>query len=181
MDVGMEIYYDLTKEGQKELKLRTIRRLPLKNLKVKIINFLFIIWFCALTGCKSNEELISKKIIGNWDVVKFEYKNTSHLNNLLINYISFQKENKFSIPEIFKYPAEDGDDNTYWSVKIDQNVKIKLVLKCENKIFQGKYNVHFFKDYDKNLLGIELTSKTTYIKAFKALQNFNTDGIGWEE
>ena len=147
------------------------------NIYFKIIIYFFAI--IVVTSCENKKEEVSKKFIGNWAIDEFTYNNKNSEKDLLINYISFQKEDKFSIPEIFNYVAEDETDNTKWSITLDKNEKVKLKLNCTNPIFRGEYNVTFFKNYEKSLLGIKLKSKTTSILAYKMLQDFKYDGDRW--
>ncbi|MFH6996050.1 hypothetical protein [Flavobacterium sp. FlaQc-48] len=146
----------------------------IKSLKYLIFGILIL-----TSSCQSKKEVISEKIIGNWAIDEFEINNKDCKNDLLINYFSFRK-GFFSIPEIYKYPAEDEEDNTKWDIQIDSIGKIKLILNCENPIFKNSYQVRFFKNYDRRSLGIELKSNTTRIVGYKALQSFEYNGVDWE-
>jgi hypothetical protein len=150
-----------------------------KNLKTKFMNFLLISILMLISSCQTKEENISKKIAGNWAIYEFEFKNKDCKKDLLINSISFQKDKKFLIPEIFNYPAEDEEDDTKWEIQFDSAENIKLIMNCKNPIFKNSYQVKFFKNYQIRGLGIELTSNTTRIVAYKSLQNFDFNGKDW--
>ncbi|KIA91789.1 MULTISPECIES: hypothetical protein [unclassified Flavobacterium] len=151
-----------------------------KNHIVQSLKCLIVGILILTSSCQSKKDIISEKIIGNWAIDEFEIKNKDCKDDLLINYFSF-REGFFSIPEIYKYPAEDEEDNTRWNVQIDSIGNIKLIMICENPIFKNSYQVRFFKNYDRKSLGIELKSNTTRIVAYKALQSFDYNGVGWEE
>lgn len=133
-----------------------------------------------ISSCQTKEEIIVKKIIGNWAIYEFEFDDKDCKEDLLINYFSFRKD-FFSIPEIFDYPAEDDEDNTKWEVEIDSNDTVKLVMRCKNPIFNNSYQVKFFKNHEIKGLGIELRSNTTRIVAYKSLQSFDINGEDWEK
>jgi hypothetical protein len=133
-----------------------------------------------ISSCQTKEEIISKKIIGNWAIYEFEFNNKDCKEDLLINAMSFQKDQKFLIPEIFEYPAEDEEDDTKWEVQVDSTGNIKLNMNCKNPIFKNSYQVKFFKNYELKGLGIELKSNTTRIVAYKSLQSFDINGKDWE-
>lgn len=151
-----------------------------KTLKVKFMNCLFISILMLISSCQTKEEIISKKIIGNWAIYEFEFKNKDCKEDLLINYLSFRK-GFFSIPEIFNHPAEDEEDDTKWEVQVDSTGNIKLNMNCKNPIFNNSYKVKFFKNYEIKGLGIELRSNTTRIVAYKSLQSFDINGEDWEK
>ncbi len=161
--------------------LKTTQMLKSKNPKANFMNYLFISILMLISSCQTKEEIISKKIAGQWDIYEFEFKNKNCIEDLLINSITFHKDKKVLIPEIYEHPAEDEEDNTKWEVQIDSAENVKLQMNCKNSIFNNSYQVKFFKNYEKRLLCIELKSGTTYIKAYKALQNFDYNGRDWEK
>ena len=165
---------------QKLMKwLKTTLMLKNKNQEANIMKYLLICIIMIMSSCQTKEEIISKKITGQWDIYKFKYKNKNCIEDLLINSITFRKDKKFLIPEIYEHPAEDEEDNAKWEVQIDSVENVKLKMNCKNSIFNNSYQVKFFRNYEKRLLCIELKSGTTYIKAYKALQNFDYNGRDW--
>lgn len=154
--------------------------LKFNNQNAKFIKCLVIVLVSVTTSsCQSKEDKISKKIIGNWAIDEFIYNDKNCEEDLLINAISFLSDKKFAIPEIYNYVAEDEEDNNKWDVQIDSIDNKKLILHCVNPIFNGEYKITFIKNHEKRLLGIELKSNTTYIKAYKMLQNFDYNGRDW--
>jgi hypothetical protein len=145
------------------------------------MNCLFISILMLISSCQTKEEIISKKIIGNWAIDEFEFKNKDCKEDLLINAMSFQKDKKFLIPEIFNHPAEDEEDDTKWEVQVYSTGAIRLNMNCKNPIFNNSYQVKFFKNYEMRGLGIELRSNTTRIVAYKSLQSFDINGQDWEK
>lgn len=155
-----------------------IRKMVKSNLKTKITTCLFALLF--VSSCQTKEDVVYKKIIGGWIIYEFSFKNNNYKENLNLNYISFGKENNISIPEIFEYPAEDEEDGAKWNVQLDNSERIMLNIHSENPMFNNSYKVKFFKNYEMKALGIELRSNSTYIKAYKDMQNFDYDGRDWE-
>jgi hypothetical protein len=117
--------------------------------------------------------LASKKLIGQWAIHDMSYNGKNCKDDLLINYLIFQKKG-FLIPEIYNYSAEDENDDNEWELKFDNQNRANLSLKCHNKVFEGTYEIVFFKDYKAKLLGIKLRSKKTSIIAYKWLQKFDS-------
>lgn len=134
-----------------------------------------------ISSCQTKEEIIAKKLIGNWAIYEFEFTNKDCKEDLLINAMSFQEDKKFLIPEIFNHPAEDEEDDTKWEVQVDSIGNVKLLMNCKNPIFNNIYQIKFFKNYEIKGLGIELKSNTTRIVAYKALQSFDINGKDWEK
>jgi hypothetical protein len=161
--------------------LEIIRVFKRKNLKAKFMNCLFISILILISSCQTKEEIIAKKLVGNWAIYEFEFKNKDCKEDLLINAMSFQEDKKFLIPEIFNHPAEDEEDDTKWEVQIDSTRNVKLIMNCKNPIFNNSYQVKFFKNYEIKGLGIELRSNTTRIVAYKSLQSFDINGEDWEK
>lgn len=159
--------------------LETIRVFKRKNIKAKFMNCLFISILMLISSCQTKEEIIAKKLVGNWAIYEFEFKNKDCKEDLLINAMSFQDDKKFLIPEIFDHPAEDEEDETKWEVQVDSTGNVKLIMNCKNPIFNNIYQVKFFKNYEMKGLGIELRSNTTRIVAYKSLQSFDINGKDW--
>ena len=121
--------------------------LKYKNLKFKFVKYLVIFSVSMnLSSCQTDVSLVSKKIIGQWDISEFTYKNRNCLDDLLLNYIMFYNNNKIAIPEIYNYLAEDKENNSKWDIKIDTNKNVRVKLSCKNPIFNGDYKVTFFKN-----------------------------------
>lgn len=120
--------------------------------------------------------------MGQWDIHEFHHKGKDLKDYLIINYIMFYNDNTFAIPEILEFSSEDTDDQTTsWAIELIKDDLILLKLNCNNPIFKGTYQVKFFKDEKLKLLGISLTSNSTKIIAYKALQDFHSDGLEWEQ
>ncbi len=144
---------------------------------MRYLMFLIII---TLISCKSNQDVIKEKMIGAWDITDMTYKDNDYKEKLLINAFTIGKEGVIVIPDTIDSEILDEELVSRWSIKqIDKN-KIELLIDCgKNPVFKGTYDVRFFKEYDKKLLGVELKSETTHISAYKVLQNFDTDGKDW--
>lgn len=136
----------------------------------------FLLLF-IFTSCKqSQKDVVKLKINGMWDIYEMTYKNEDYKQNLLINAFTFYIDsNKVTIPETYNYENEEQDINSKWEI-INNDT---LLINCKNYAFRGKFKITFFKDYKNKLLGIELKSSNTFIKAYKVMQNFDTDGKHW--
>lgn len=139
-------------------------------MKVKIIFFLL---FCF--GCKNKNEIITDKLSGQWAIDSISYNGINYKNDLRINFIVFDQENKISLPASDYF---EKDYDAKWFLKHD-NEKNILLINCKDEVFNGKYNLIFIKNQEKKLLGIELKSDSTFVRAYKFFQNFKRDGIDW--
>src|SRR6476620_6283936 len=126
-------------------------------------------------SCNSKESTLENKIVGQWSIEEFRYCNISYIDSLYINFIVFEKNNIVSIPES-KFFEKDYQAKWNYSQLHNKDV-VKIIPK--DTMFNGDYEITFFKNYKRKLLGIELKSNKTYIKACKFFQNFNTDGKNW--
>ncbi len=146
----------------------------LKNILMKF-TCIFLSFF-LLVACSSNKKTIINKFYGQWAIDEMIYNNDSFKEKLYVNFMVFNKENKISLPA-----SENGkkDPNSKWSIIEKEQSKHLLLIKTDNAPFQGLYKVHFIKDKKKKLVGIELISDSTYIKAFKFFQNFEEVEKNW--
>ncbi len=155
--------------------------LKLKSLKVKLIKYLVFLIVITFVSCKSNQEITEDKMVGSWDIIEMNYKNIDYKEKLLINTFTMYRDGKITIPDTIDSEILNLEPISKWQIKQKGKNNIKVIIDCKkNLIFQGKYHVTFFKNYDKKLLGIELKSDSTFIKAYKVLQNFDVNGMGWE-
>ncbi|MBB6682537.1 hypothetical protein H4O20_13895 [Aequorivita sp. 609] len=149
----------------------------MKNLNSILMKSTFILLiFILLVGCSSNKRNLTNKFYGQWAIEDMIYNNNSFKEKLNINFMVFNKENKISLPE-----SEKGkkDTNSKWSIIEKDQTRNMLLIETGNKPFQGLYKVNFIKDKKKKLVGIELISDSTYIKAFKFFQNFDEVERNW--
>jgi hypothetical protein len=86
----------------------------------------------------------------------------------------FEKDNKVLIPESAHF---EKDMSAQWEVKSKKDKKI--AINCKDVVFKGTYTVKFIKDTNKKLLGIEMKSDSTYIKAYKFFQNYDFHKNDW--
>lgn len=142
-------------------------------MKNKYFVFLILLFSCKMSV---NQDNLKKKIDGMWDIYEMNYNHLDYKQELLINaFTVYSKDNKITIPETTNYENEIFDNASKWDIV----GKDSLVINSLNVAFNGRYKINFFKDYDRKLLGMELKSKNTYIKAFKVMQDFYIDGKNW--
>ena len=132
----------------------------------KLIIFAFLI-------CLACNQDVSEKLVGQWAIDEIEYNGIDYKDNLYVNFMAFEENKDIYIPESRKV-AKDRNANWSWN-----NKKNELSIVCNDKAFEGKYSVNYIKDRKRKLLGIELKSEKTFIRAYKYYQNFDRDGIGW--
>lgn len=137
-------------------------------MKIKIMFFLL---FCM--GCKNENEKMIDKLSGQWAIDSISYKNIDYKNELRINFMVLDIENKISLPASTNF---EKDHDTKWFVNYEKNT---LLINSKDEVFNGNYNLIFIKNPKEKLLGIELKSDSTFIRAFKFFQNFQTDGMDW--
>lgn len=151
--------------------------LKLKNLDGKISVYTCFLFIFFLNSCKSKQDLIKDKLIGDWDIYEMKYKDKDYVETLLINAFTIEKDSLITIPDTIHSEIDDREIFSKWILKNEN----ELIIDCKkNKSFNGYFKIKFFKDYKKKLLGIELKSETTYISAYKVLQNFDIDGKNWD-
>jgi hypothetical protein len=113
------------------------------------------------------------KFYGQWAIEEIKYNNVNYKQDLYVNFMAFEENNKVLIPESIHF---EKDNIAEW--KIDLNNKI-ISINCVDQVFNGSYNVKFIKDENKKLLGIEMNSDSTYIKAYKFFQNYYLHKRDW--
>lgn len=154
--------------------------LKARRIEGKLINFLFFLSAVFLFSCKSNQDVTRDKLIGSWDITEMNYKGKDYVETLLINAFTIEKDGTITVPDTIDSKFEDREITSRWTIKQIEKNKIKVIIDCKkNLTFQGIYDISFFKNYDKKLLGIEFKSDSTYIRAYKVLQNFDINGKGW--
>jgi hypothetical protein len=136
--------------------------------------YFYCLILLLIISCKSQEDLFLEKLYGQWAIEKIEYNNVNYKEDLYVNFMVFEREKKMLIPESSLF---DKDMSANWElISIKEK---RILINCSDVVFNGKYNVKFIKDTNKKLLGIEMKSDSTYIKAFKFFQNFDVKGKNW--
>jgi hypothetical protein len=138
-------------------------------MKFILLNFLLV-----FISCQTKQELVLKKLQGDWAIDEISYKNQNYKERLYMNTLFIEKNGIISFPDTFDFEEE----STIFDCNLVNN-QVFLIIKCKNEVFSGVYNVKFIKYEEKKLLGIELISNNTKIVAYKFLQNFEVDGEFW--
>ena len=137
------------------------------------MKYIYLLIFVFLISCNPYYKTVDEKLNGSWAIKEMKYQNLNYKDSLLINTLFFEDNNIISLPENIGYEKEDVQ------YELESGNKLILKINSKNPIYFEKFTVKFIKNDQKKLLGIELISKKTYIKAFKFLQNYEVDGIGW--
>lgn len=135
--------------------------------------YLYYIVFLFIS-CKSKEEVFLTKFYGQWAIDRIDYNNVNYREDLYVNFMVFEKSNIMQIPESIHF---EKDMNATWeviSIK-DREISINSI----DEVFKGIYTVKFIKDADKKLLGIEMKSDSTFIRAFKFFQDYDLNEKNW--
>lgn len=127
----------------------------------------------TLSCTKSNEEILRGKLSGQWAIEDIKYEEIDYKPELYINFIVLEENGVLSVPESRLF---EKDYRAYWEP--NSNLK-EIKFKCKDTIVNGIYDLKFIKDKQKKLLGIELKSNHTHIKAFKFSQNYDTLEKDW--
>jgi hypothetical protein len=136
------------------------------------MKYISLMIFILLISCNPYSKTIDEKLNGSWAIEEIKYQNINYKDSLIMNTLFFEENNVIKLPETFNFENE----LTFYELD-EKNLMINVSSK--NQIFRGKYNLRFIKDSQKKILGIELKSKNTYLIAYKFLQNYDVDGIGW--
>lgn len=132
------------------------------------MKFTYLFLVILLLSCVKNKELIEDKLKGQWSIDEIEYKDLNYKDYLLSNVLVLNDNYNISIPETFHFEKEEF---SFWNLNSSNNNILEI--ECDNQVFKGRFDVKFFKNKEKKLLGIILKSDSTYIKAHKFLQNYD--------
>lgn len=138
------------------------------------MKYYFYCCLFLLVSCKSQEELLLDKFHGQWAIEEIKYNNVNYKQDLYVNFMVFEKDHKVLIPESYHF---EKDMSAIWEL-ISKREK-KILINCKDVVFNGEYNFKFIKDESKKLLGIEMNSDSTYIKAYKFFQNYDLHKKDW--
>lgn len=138
------------------------------------MKYYFYCLVLLFVSCKSQEELFLDRFYGQWAIDKIDYNNVNYKEDLYVNFMVFEKDSKVLIPESIHF---EKDMSATWKVESTKDRKVSI--NCIDAVFNGVYTVKFIKDADKKLLGIEMKSDSTYIKAFKFFQNYDLHKKDW--
>ena len=121
-------------------------------------------------SCKvrSNEDIFSSYVSGQWVMTDINYSNINYKNYLYSNYIHFREDKTVSIPETAHY---DKQSYSFWHLQMSNEVLNELRINSENKIFNRSYNVNFIKNDRGKVIRMTLRSDSVSIKLDKLLQN----------
>lgn len=140
-----------------------------------ILLVVFIFFNCNRIEKKTEIEIINNKLHGQWSIDKMIFNNKDYKKYLYINFMVISEKDKISIPESVHF---EKDTLATWTLSTTDDI-LKLVIKTQVETFDGEYDLKFIKNKEKKILGIELISDDTYIRAFKFFQNFDVLGKDW--
>jgi len=145
---------------------------------MKKLKLVIAILTLTISSCQSQENQIVDKLTGQWVIEEFEYNNKDLKFEYYVNVLSF-KNDSLVLPE-----SRDSSiimANSDWKLLENGDQKVLLELSSPDSSFAGVYEIDFFKNYNKKLLGLKLQSDRTTLTLYKARQNFDLDGNNWEE
>lgn len=133
-------------------------------------NIVWMTFFCiclvSVTSCKSEESETFEKLLGIWEIDTVEYQNRNYKDSLSINTLSFNLKNSsalLTIPRTNEYKRETA----VWDVYETSDDYVVLEIESLNHFFNGVYTIEFFKNKERNLLGVKLKSSKMFIVGYK--------------
>ncbi len=134
---------------------------------------LLIAFFCL--SC-SQEGRIIDKLSGQWEIREITHNGVNYKDDLYINFMAIENDKKILIPESVNF---EKDYAASWTIDLRDQNKLKLLIHCQDTVFNGIYDLTFIKNSKEKLLGIEMKSNHTKITAFKFFQDFNSEKYDW--
>lgn len=133
----------------------------------------FICYLISATSCKKND--LEDKLIGAWSVdINSAIIERNNWQNIYGN--TFTLENDFSCSVLpFKNILTDKfyPLNGTWKC-FSNNQQDTLIFNVPENPMNGKYEIVFYKDYDRKLLKMKLSNDSLEFTCSKFLQNFDT-------
>ncbi len=136
------------------------------------MKYIVIIFFLFFISCNPFSKTLDEKLDGAWAIEEMKYQNIPYKDSLSINTLFFDKGQLITLPPTL---SQDKEVTIY---EMDEQSRTLSILS-QNPLFKGKYELTFVKNEEKQLLGIELKSRDTYLLAYKFSQDYKFDGIGW--
>lgn len=110
-------------------------------------------------------------------IYKINYLDIDYKDSLNYNMLFFKKDDRglnVKIPEISKYqeqfsPWRVAKNKTFYTLNINSN----------NELFNTSFEMVYFKNDEKKMLGVKLLSDSLEIEAYKFHQDYLIDGINW--
>ncbi len=136
------------------------------------MKYIIVIFFLFLISCNPFSKTLDEKLDGAWAIEEMRYQNIPYKDSLSINTLFFDQGQLITLPPTL---SQDKEETIY---EMDEQLRTLNILS-KNPLFKGKYEVTFVKNEERQLLGIELKSRDTYLLAYKFSQDYKYDGIGW--
>ena len=145
---------------------------------MKQLKLVITILTLTISSCQSQENQISDKLTGQWVIEEFQHNNKDLKFEYYVNVLSF-KNDSLILPE--SRDSSKNTANSNWELVKKENQTVLLRLSSPDSSFAGVYEMDFFKNFNKKLLGLKLQSDKTKLTLYKARQNFDLDGNNWDE
>jgi len=143
----------------------------IKNFK----NLFIIILLCLSYSCDKN--FLNECVEGEFIIEKVKYKNYNLKLLLDLNIMTFYSNGNVKLPSVFNYDENiTGDTNVdgKWSISTEEK-KIYLVIKSNNKYFNGRYSVKFEKDDTRKAFIMLLSNDSTTLNIVKNDLNYTAN------
>lgn len=150
------------------------------KVKTKCLALCCVLFFIIVSSCSYFEDRTKDKLTGNWAIEDIEYQGKDCKDSIFYNLLGLKakERNKYFIA-LIPGSIELDYDNSFWYVYQGDN-GMRLKIESPNYIFNGDYEIKFFKNHERRLLGVELTSGSSKIIGYKTGQGFDDDGFNWE-
>lgn len=139
----------------------------------KALTYLVVL---LLLSCNREDRLMDK-LDHAWIIDEITYKNRPYTDSLRYNVLGITKHDIGLMAQI---PATVQTEREYvFAELLEKDDADYLKLNSQNKMFAGVYKISFIKDPERKLLGIELTSDSLKIKAFKLTLDYSGEAMDW--
>lgn len=139
---------------------------------MKFYTLIIFVLFCSCSFLNNGTE---DKLLGLWQIDSFNMSNLNYIDSLYLNTLIF-KEGSLGMSLVL--PQTESYNREYAYVKLNEK-ESSLSIESVNPNFRGVYKIIFFKNQEKQLLGVKLESNKNVIIAYKAQQDYEIDGINW--
>jgi len=148
----MKIYKNLMVAVMKMNNILFLKSL----LRISILLLLFLFISCA------NSYETSKSISGSWIIENISYTGINFKDSLGYNMIFFENVNNNKIVTIPRTTYSNRVISKWSQLEGDY-----ILINSSNKLFNGKFEIKYFRDKKRNLIGAIFKSNNTSIEAYK--------------
>ncbi|WP_394973696.1 hypothetical protein [uncultured Croceitalea sp.] len=129
---------------------------------------LVVLFFFSLISCAENP---SNLFVGIWTIDSVYYQDRDISNEISLNVIAFEENQKVLLPGIKDKLISKKDRQGTW--RVDSNGF--LIIFSKNQFFDGKAT-YCFKNNDEELLRVVIQTDSLYLEATKFFSKYDSFG-----